>query len=240
MKYVYNSRVQFSQTGFNEGFSVIGAAQVVEDSVCAFFASFGKDSATICKDYNAIWVFVKNKIQKRAKVLWNEKINVESYFTKISPATVTVDTVVKNSAGETAILARTEICAIDFTTQRVKRISSLDLPELKVYQSTAGFDFTRFQETALREEYKFNVPSTSIDSGRHLNNVEYLRFILNVSSVNRELENPVCETEINFVAQARENELLTVYSGMADGKEIYLIKSGDTVVVRCALSRGKR
>lgn len=238
MKYVYNTRVPFSQTGVGEGLSVIGAAQIVEDSVCAFFASFGKDNASISAEYNAMWVFVRNKFQMRTLAKWNEIISVESFFTKITAATVIVDTVVKNSKGEIALAARTELCVIDCGTQRIRRVSSVDFPEdIGVYPSDFGFDFTRFSGADLREEYKFNVPSTSIDMCGHVNNVEYLRFIFNVSSADREIANPVRETEINFVAQARENELLTVFSGTNEGNEIYEIRAGEKLVVRCKISR---
>ena len=240
MKYVFNTRVPFSQTGVKEGLSVIGAAQIIEDSVCAFFASLGKDNATLYNKYNAMWVFVRNKFQKRALANWNEEITVESFFTKTTAATVVVDTVVKNFKGETALVARTELCVINLDTQRICRIALVDFPaDIKVYESDAGFDFIRFPAVALREEYKFNVPSTSIDSCMHLNNVEYLRFILNASSVEREIENPVRETEINFVAQARENELLTVFGGANEENEIYEIRSGEKVVLRCQISRGR-
>lgn len=239
MKYVYKGRVPFSQTGVVNGFSVIGAAQIVEDSVCAFFAAFGKDNVTLSTEYNALWVFVKNKFQTRAPAFWNEDVTVESFLTKKTAATIVVDTIVKNSKGETAITARTEICVIDLDSQRIRRISSIDFPQdVEVYPSVAGFDFERFSPVKLREEYKFNVPSTSIDLCGHVNNVEYLRFILNATSVEKEITRPVRETEINFVAQAREGEILTVFGGENGKDEFYEIKSGEKVVARCKLSRG--
>ena len=239
MKYVYNTRVPFSVTGATNGFSVIGAAQIVEDSVCAFFAAFGKDSLTVSAKYNAIWVFVKNKFQKRAPVFWNEEITVESFLTNKTAATVVVDTVVKNAKGETALAARTELCIIDLDTKRIRRISSVDFPEdIGVYPSVAGFAFRRFPAVTLREQYGLNVPSTSIDLCGHVNNVEYLRFILNATSAEKEVESPVRETEIDFVAQALEGEFLTVYGGEHEGDELYEIKSGEKVVARCRLSRG--
>lgn len=241
MKYVYGGRVPFSQTGATEGFSVIGAAQIVEDGVCAFFAAFGKDNVTLSTEYNALWVFVKNKFQRRAPVKWNENITVESFLTDKTAATVVVDTVVKNSEGETAIAARTEVCVIDLDSQRIRRISSVDFPEdVGIYPSPAGFGFTRFPTVGLREEYKFYVPSTSIDMCGHVNNVEYLRFILNATSVEKEKTRPVRETEINFVAQAREGEELTVFSAEDGEGEFYEIKSGEKVVARCKLSRGEK
>ncbi len=238
MKYVDRFRIPFSYLNVGEELSVIGTAQIIENNVCAFFASFGKDNGTLSKKYGSIWVFVKNKFRKYSKAAWNEEIVAESYFTEKTAATVVVDTVAKNSDGKTVFAARTEACVIDLATQRIRRVSSVDFPEdIEIYDSVAGFEFTRFEKSALTEKYGFNVPSTSIDVCKHLNNVEYLRFILNNTSVEEELARPVRETELNFVNQAREKECLTVLSGETDGYEIYEIRNGEKVVVRCRISR---
>ena len=126
MKYINKTRVPFSETGVKKGISVIGAAHMIEDNVCAFFAAFGRDSASVRAKYNVVWMFVKNKFRFGADVVWNEEISEESFFTQIAAASVTVDTVIKNSKGETVVYARTETCAIDLDTYRIRRISSVD------------------------------------------------------------------------------------------------------------------
>lgn len=237
MKYVYKMRVPFSQTGAGEGISVIGAAQIIEDNVCAFFASFGKDNVSLSTDFGAAWVFVKNKFQRRAPARWNEEITVESYFTEITKANVVVDTVIKNSEGEVAIYARSFACVVDLKSFKIRRISSVEFPEnMEVYPSLAGFDFTRFSGESLSLIDEFTVPSTSIDGCRHLNNVEYLRFILSTAPVALELENPVFETEIYYVNQALEGERIKIFSGRGES-EVYELKSGEKLVAKCYVKR---
>ena len=241
MKYSCKTRLPFSKTGVSAGLSVLGAAQIIEDGVCAFFATFGKDNASLLRDYNAQWVFTKNKFSRLAPVKWNEDITVEVFLSKKSAATVVVDTTVKNGGGKIAVAARTEACVIDLDSMRVRRVSSVDFPEdIAVYPSAADFDFTRFDLSAPKKEYSFIVPSTSIDCGGHLNNVEYLRFVLNSTGAEKELALPVFETEIHFLRQSREGDTLTVYSGESRGTEFYEIKNGDKVVARCGISRVPR
>lgn len=238
MKYSCKTRLPFSQTGVSAGLSILGAAQIIEDGVCAFFAAFGKDNASLFKDYNAQWVFTKNKFFRLAPAKWNEDITVDCFLTKKGAATVVVDTTVKNADGEIAVAAITEACVIDLASSRVRRLSSVDFPEsVGVYPSAAGFGFTRFDLSATDKEYSFNVPSTSIDSGGHTNNVEYLRFVLNATDAEKELALPVLSAEIHFLRQSRAGERLTVYSGEASGTEFYEIKNGDNVVAKCVLSR---
>ncbi len=238
MKYVYKTRVPFSQTGVSEGISVIGAAQMIEDNVCAFFAEFGKDSATLNAKYNAVWMFVKNKLRKLAVAKWNEKITIESFITRITAATVVVDTMIKNAAGETSVYARTEVCVIDLTSQRIRRIASVEFPEdMEIYPTEADFDFERFDTDGVSPVYGLNVPPASIDFCMHVNNVEYLRFILNASSVERELSAPIKEAEIHFLNQAREGERITVSEKETVCGTVYEIACDDKICARCKVKR---
>lgn len=236
MKYVYKTRLPFSLTGVSEGISVIGAARIIEDSVCAFFAEFGKDSATLNAKYNAVWMFVKNKFRRLAAAKWNEELTVESFFTRRTAATVVVDTVVKNSKGETCLYARTETCVIDLTTQRIRRISSVEFPEdMEIYKSKAGFDFERFNTDGVSLLYGLNVPSTSIDFCMHVNNVEYLRFILDAYSIRQQIAAPVQEAEIHFLNQAREGERLNVLSKDTASGTVYELACEDRLCARCRI-----
>ncbi|MBP5467283.1 MAG: hypothetical protein J6Y43_06965 [Clostridia bacterium] len=238
MRYVYKTRVPFSQTGVGEGFSVIGAAQIIEDSVCAFFAEFGKDSATLNAEYNAVWIFVKNKFRRLAVAAWNEEITVESFFTRRTAATLVADTVVRNSKGETCLYARTETCVLDCTSQRIRRIASVGFPEdMGIYPTEAGFDFERFDTDGVSPVYEFNVPSSAIDFCMHVNNVEYLRFVVGVSSVERELVSPIKEAEIHFVNQAREGEKITVSEKDTEDGTVYEIACADRLCARCRIKR---
>lgn len=241
MKYVYKTRVPFSQTSVSEGISVIGAAQMIEDNVCAFFAEFGKDSATLNAKYNAVWMFVKNKLRKLAVAKWNEEITIESFITRITAATVVVDTVIKNTAGEISVYARTEVCVIDLTSQRIRRVASVDFPQdIGVYPSDADFDFDRFDTDGVSPVYGLSVPSTSIDFCMHVNNVEYFRFILGAYSVQDEITAPVCEAEIHFLNQAREGEQLTVSRKGTESGTVYQVSCGERICVRCKIKRREK
>lgn len=238
MRYVNKTRVPFSKTGVGEGISFIGAAQIIEDSVCAFFAEFGKDSASVGAKYNAVWLFVKNKFQRLALAAWNEEITVESFFTRRTAATLVVDTVVKNSKGETCLYARTETCVVDRTSQRIRRIASVEFPEdMEIYPTEADFDFERFDTDGASPVYGLNVPPASIDFCMHVNNVEYLRFILNASSVERELSAPIKEAEIHFLNQAREGECITVSEKETVCGTVYEIACDDKICARCKVKR---
>ena len=238
-------RVPFSQTGAGEGLSVIGAAQIIQDNLCAFFACFSKDDGTLKSKYNAIWVFVKNKFRITGIAQWNTDITAETYFIKRTGATVVAETVVKNSAGEIAVVAHSEACVIDLATQRVRRVEYIEMPETEIYAPVSDMEFTRFSSDRAAGRCEFTVPPTAIDFCMHVNNVEYLRFILNSTPVTYALAHPVYEMEIHYVSQAREGEKLALASldFQAEKEDlsgkVYEIKNGDRVAVRCRILRKK-
>ena len=238
MKYVYKTRVTASQTDAGIGISTLGIAQVVQDNVCAFFACFNKDNVCLKRDYNSVWVFVKNRFKKTAIAYWNTEITVESYISKRSAALLIVDTVIKNSDGKVAVFARTEMCAVDLASGRIRRISSVGFPEdVEVYPSEADFEFNRFTFGGLKEKYSFTVPSTSVDYCMHLNNVESLRFILNTVPVSYGVLHPVRDVEIHFISQSREGDVLSVLAGRDETAEIFEIKNGENIAARCRIIR---
>ena len=238
MKYVSKFKVGASQTDSGVGISVLGVCSIIQDNVCAFFAEFGKDNVSLKRDYGAVWVFVKNRIVKRAVAFWNETITVESFISKRTSATVVVDTVIRKDDGEVAYYARTESCVIDVKEQRIRRISSVELPEeTGVYPSESGLEFTRWEEDGEKELYSFIVPSTSIDYCYHLNNVEYLRFILNAVSAEYNGKHVPTDVEIHYVSQSREGETLTVYGDAGGNFDRYQVVNGGKVSARCRILR---
>ena len=231
-------RVPFSATGLTEGLSVVGAAQIIQDNICSFFAEFGKDDVSISKNYNAVWVFVKNKFRKIAVAPWNDVISVQSFITKINMASVIVDTVIKNSKGEKALYARTEVCVIDLSSQRVRRISSVEFPaDIPVYAPEAEFDFERFDTEGCTPVYNSAATSTSIDFCKHVNNVEYFRFILNAFNSDTEITNPITEAEIHYLNQSREGEMLTVSAKNSESGQVLSVSCGEKTCARCKIKR---
>lgn len=238
MKYVYKTRVTASQTDAGVGISTLGIAQTVQDNVCAFFACFNKDNVSLKNDYNAVWVFVKNRFRKTAIAFWNTEITVETFVSARSSVLLVLDTVIKNPDGGVAVFARTEVCAVDIVTGRIKSVASVGFPqEVGVYPSQTDFSFNRFAFTDTEKKGSFSVPSTSVDYCMHLNNVEYLRFLLNLTPVRYGVLHPVKDAEIHFIKQSKEGEMLTVFSGREDGAEVYEIKNGEETVVKCRLFR---
>lgn len=236
MRFITETRVTATQTDSGEGMSVLGAAGVIQDNVCAFFATVGKDNVALRRDYGAAWMFVKNRFVKYAVAHWNDEITVESFISSRTAATIIVDTAIKLKGGDMVYYARTEMCVIDLTIGRIKRISSVDLPEeMGVYASEKDVEFTRMDFAGLKELYSFTVPSTSIDYCNHLNNVEYLRFILNTATAEYGRVHIPIDVEIRYVSQSKEGDEVKIF-GTQDG-ECYEVVNGGNISAKCRIIR---
>ena len=238
MIYTENFKITASMTDMGEGVSILGIAQIIQDNVSAFFSRYGKDNVSLKRDYNSVWVIVKNRFKKLDVAYWNERVTAKSFITKRTSATVIIDTEIIKEDGTVAVVARTEMCVISLDTQRIVRIEKVGLSEeIGVYPTNADFEFSRFEFSDLKDIYSFTVPSTSIDFCNHFNNVEYLRFILNTVPVNYGLTHVVKDLEIHYVNQSREGDSLNILSKREGVEDYYEVINGDKVAVRCKTVR---
>ena len=241
MEYRFKTKVRVSETDYGKGLSPLGAGYLVEDAVCALFAEFERDNVVMKRDFNSVWVFVKNKFRFYDYALWNEEITVSSYFVRKTAVSLTVETAVENCRGEIALIAKTEVCLIDLLSQKIRRIAEAEIPaELNIRPAKDGADFKRFSSEGFEKAGEFTVPSTAIDYCMHLNNVEYLRFILNTDGVEYGLYYPVSAVELQYLLQAREGEELTVCKKVEGTTEYFSVCGKNGTAVRCVVDRGKR
>ena len=228
-----------SLTGREGTLSLLGATRIVEDCVCEFFDTFGCSNRTAIREHGAFWVFTKNRLQMLAPLRWNEVYRAQCSFTKISTASVVTDTVIYADNGVIAAYSRTEACAIDLKTQRIKALKDVGFPVgEKTAAPISGYEFERVGFDCDIIAGRCVVPSTSIDTGRHTNNVEYVRFILNTISCDEEESFPVEGFEIRYLRQSHEGDSLDIFRSK-DGERFVIKNGGETTATFRAFRRAK-
>ena len=222
--------------------SVLGAVCKIQNNVCDFFYSVGIDGLTLKKKINASWMFTKNKIKFILPLKWNEKFKVNCFISKISMATMYVDTILYKQSGEIAVYSKTEVCLVDLSSNSIKRIKDIGLDEnYEIIDSKMEVDFDRFNQIEEGTEIdKIKVRSTSIDYLHHTNNTEYVRFVMNTYSSSEQITCPIREFEIHYVGQAKENDLLTIYRKTSENIDYVTIKNEDKTDVRCKITKGEK
>ena len=216
--------------------SVIGSFQILQDAITELMGRLNADGFTARDKYNAIWVYTKSRIKFFKKVSWGTKITVSSFISYISLVKMNVDVRVLDEAGELVFYSRTELCALDITTQRIRKVATVGI-EADMVESLDQVEiaFARFDVLDLPLFERVRVRSTSIDMSHHTNNIEYLRFILNTYSVTELEKRPIREIELIYSNQSFENDILEIKKGEFKDKDLITIEKEDKTIIKCEI-----
>ena len=236
---MYTSRgvVLGSQCDFSSNLSTIGALQIIQDHICIYFGSMGVDEIRLKRDFDAIWVFAKNKVRFLSPLGWDEKYKINCFISSLSSVRMVVDTAIYGKNDELKVYAKTEVCTLDLKSQRIKPIKSILTTELETKPSLIELAFDRFDDFEDLQIIKSHtVHSTSIDYCIHTNNIEYIRFVMDTFESKFLQEHPIKELQINYVAQTVENDVLDISRNMAQDVCFFEIKHEQTTAVRCKIN----
>ena len=220
----------------NTQLSVLGAFGIVVDALTEMMGALKIDGITVKKQYNAMWVFTKNRIKLLQPLQWGDAYSVESFITAFSLVKLYVETAVKNSSGEIVAYSKVELCALNLATGRIMKTSEVGLNETLVKEpSLVDVEFTKFNDGNLSHVESVTVRSTHIDFSRHTNNAEYVRLLLNTYSVQELLNNPIKEIEVCYVSQSFENDVLQIYKSVNGNKDVLMIEKDGKPIIRCEI-----
>ncbi len=239
MKFIKHQKVTASLTDFSGNLSVFGAFQIVEDAITEFMGELKIDGPTAKKLYNAVWVYAKTKIKFLKDIVWNNECIVTCFISKISNVAINMDVGIQNAAGALCVYSRTELCALDAETGRIRKVSTVGVDDgFQTYEPICELTFTKIEAENLPVAEQIKVGFTNIDYVVHTNNKEYVRFMLNTYSVGEMAKSPIREMEVVFANQSYEGDVLTLHKGCCCDKDVFVIQKEDKVIVKCAISRG--
>lgn len=128
---------------------------------------------------------------------------------------------------EILAVGRTEWAAQDIGTGAIRRTDSIGWPDIETRSDrVCGEPFTRFLPLASGETFSYTVSSMDIDTGRHMNNVAYIRMLLATLST-EELAPGFSEAEISYRRACFEGECLTVRRVCSDGAWSFQVERPD-------------
>ena len=236
MIYVKHRVASSSLIDANAHLSYMGLFDVVEDAITEGMGVLRLDGVTVKREYNAFWVFTKNKIRLFGTFQWGEEFVAESFISALSPAKMVVDTALKRLDGFIVAYSSCEMCVLDLDTGRIRRTSTVGIDDTFVAeQPLCEIAFDKIDDSDLPQADSVTVRSTNIDYSRHCNNVEYMRFIFNTYTVAELDKLSVREIEVYYVAQSYENDVLTVHKSVSADCDILAVKKNGTTVIKCRI-----
>ena len=215
--------------------SYIGIFDIVEDAITECMGEFGLDNVTVKRDFNAFWVFTKNKVKLFSNLVWGKKFLVRSFISSLSSAKMVVDTALKKQDGTLVAYSSCEMCVLDIATGRIRRTASVGADGICVEPSQCQIVFDKIDDADLPQVEEVKVRSTNVDYSRHCNNVEYLRFLFNTYTVEELVSLPISEIEVCYVAQSYENDALTVHKSASADCDVLSVKKDNATIIKCRI-----
>lgn len=238
MIYQKQQIVGSTQVGADANLSTLGIFGLVESAITEGMGMLHIDGMTVRREYNAFWVFTKNRIKILDGANWGDVLTAQSFISNISLVKLDVDTVLKKSDGSIVAYSRCEMCALDVETGRIRRTSSVGVNESIVAETPLmDVSFEKLDDGDMQLVDTVTVRSTNIDFSQHCNNVEYLRFVLNTYAVSEIVSKPIKEMEVDYVNQSYEGDALSVYKLSVGNRDFFTLKKNDQTVIRCVLIR---
>ena len=93
MRLIKKEKLPASSCGADVKLSVEGAFSIVEDMVTELMGEQKIDGVTCMREYGAMWVFVRNRIEMPAPLEWMEEYTVKSYISSFSKIRLYIDTI---------------------------------------------------------------------------------------------------------------------------------------------------
>lgn len=222
--------------------SLLGALTLVEDVVIDTLDRMDVNGFNLRKKYGAVLVFSKNHIKFYQPIRWREKVSIACFVSTKSVARLNVDVCVKNEQGVIAMYARTEVCAVDVESARLRRLDTVGIGEkIRVYRALAEIEWQQIDKADTLID-TLTVRTSNIDYAGHTNNIEYIRMLLNTFTLEEWSGGIVPrELQIAYVSQSFLNDELSIYAmnrndeSIALNERLYTIKKGEQDVLRCAL-----
>ncbi|MCH5155749.1 MAG: hypothetical protein J1F69_04005 [Clostridiales bacterium] len=235
MRLTKKQRVSASISDSTANLSALGFFQVVQDAVTEFLGKLKIDGVTARREYNAVWVFTRNKVMFFRSIPWSDnEFTVDAFISSVTRATLSVDVSIKNHKGEMCAYARVEMCALDLSTMRIRRVETVGVnAAMHAEPPEADLTFTKFDCEPNQKVDTVQVHSTNIDMSQHTNNAEYVRFILNTYPVKELCSRSIREMELRFVNQSYENNVLNIFKQSSDDTDLFLITSDDANIALC-------
>ena len=238
MKLIKEAVISASICDSNVKLGVKGTFDLVQDYLTEMMGELGIDGVSLRKKYGCVWIFTRNRVEIDREFFWKERYIAESFISSAKGAKMTVDTILKDEQGNTCVYSRIEMCALDLSTQKIRRIRDVGITsDTHVEAPEREISFSRLKHEGLSEIDTVLVKSGDIDFVQHTNNVSYIRFIMNTYTVKELRERPVRAIEVRYAGQTHEGDTLSIRKAEQDGKELFDVALGDTVAVECQIVR---
>ena len=183
---------------------------------------------------NAFWVITKLKLKLNANINSQDKVTVSTWTRPLSLIRAIRDSEIK-CKNRVLVKAVAEWCCLDYDTKSIRKLNSINYPELKMQKTKFhNIDFCKFSEAENMEHvYTKQILASDLDVNMHTNNLKYVNMALDAFSADEIIEFNIKEFEIHFINQSYFGDEIKIYKlknkkhftivGKVDDKTIFKV-----------------
>ncbi|MBQ7224144.1 MAG: hypothetical protein IJX06_01145 [Clostridia bacterium] len=240
MQYDYKKEIviTYSEMDSSGVLSLQNALLISQDVASEYLESMGSGNGTLRQKNLAAWVITKLAMKINKMPTFQEKVFVHAFVSKLSRIYLECESTFYNAQGEVLFVTKTQACPIDIENRKIRPIDSISFPsdfECTLSQFTDPFErmTDNVNEFDLALEQK--IYSCDIDYCEHVNNVIYIKQVLNTFSTAELRKRKIKGLHINYLKETYEGDLLTVYKKDNGDKSEFIIQKKDDSVFRAVL-----
>ena len=187
---------------------------------------------------NLSWVLTRLKVKVIDYPKWTDEITVETWPTGIEGLFGNRDFRILDKEGNTIILASSSWLIINIKTKRPTRphsiidVTKFDNTE-KVFETSLQKLITDVEKTPI---LNIDVHFSDIDINQHVNNVKYIKWIIDSCPIEKLSSELIDELEINFLHEAKYNDPLSIYNNCSNNENReshFVIRNNKSNVENC-------
>ncbi|MCD6347397.1 MAG: hypothetical protein J7L96_08265 [Bacteroidales bacterium] len=160
---------------------------------------------------NVFWVLVRVNIQVVRMPSWEEKVVFRTWPKDIAGILAFRDFEIASESGDALVSGTTSWTQVDLKTRRLVRI---ELPDNYYSLPDKHAIISRAKKISLPEKMMWHddilVRTSHIDVNWHVNNTQYLEWVINELSIKWLKQKTMAEISVNFLAEGRLDDIINV------------------------------
>lgn len=237
MEYKSKRYITASMCDKDSKLSMISIFRMIQDAVTDHLGDLGIDGVVVKERYGIVWVFVRNNVRVLRYPDWRDECGVRCFISQITPVKMIIDTEILCADGTPAVRSSLEACLIDFGSGRIRRISDIGADKLETHEPLPGLEFDRFPRVGTETVRTAKIGSTTVDMCGHMNNVEYVRYILDSYGSHDFDERPIGRMDIHYIGQSYEGQFIDICRNSDGDTDLINVKKDGKTVTECLIER---
>lgn len=228
MALVIMPRVRFSDIDPVGSMGIRAFATYFQDMTAAYMQDLDRGDDVTLERYRTIWMFTRMHMALARPAQTTARLTMSCWAMRTR--TKRIVPMAFEAADEEGPLAagRLDGCLFSLDRGKLVTLDDIELDQAFEEDRVPSIELGRFPRIArtlddMQKVASHRVTYADLDMAGHMNNLSYLRLLLETRSAAQHAEHPVREMVLNFLSQCAEGDELAVYQAEGDDAGRYAI-----------------